>query len=839
MSNWIAAIVNEAKKRKEKKENVPTTPTATSSPTRGSNEDQTGITATHDVANYTISDEYIPEGKHLKKVEGRFNGLAKNAPKTSHYIRAIASKRREEDETRTDREKAQKRRDAEQKGLLKHRAKRRKLRRIYAKEPEPRVYKLPEEHLTELIAGVEDSAPKVVPYDQSGGAKPHSRNSPRSAHTLQASSNSRVKQRERIADQQEKNSKREMHKQLRVRKRNAVMKEQVEIVESYAMAEDHKVKAMKAHDKGDSIGHHMHMHNHHSSLATYHGRKNRWGLADAHGKKADDHLGMAYKLREEAKLAGHEVTPFEGPHYQLGPDAQPEAKSRTKAVVKAAVKKMAFESKGVCPDCGMNPCECDHDDDEDDKKTKLKGSQKKLDKNHNGKLDKQDFKMLRKEETELKGKQNKLDKNHNGKLDSQDFKMLRGQKTNEEALGDHAGLAKYADKHGRIDKEDLHTAAKHIKSGNMEALKKHLYAMDTDPRDKALEHVHKKHYAKLGYSNEEVELDEISQDTLGRYRRAAKSERMDPEKGAQRKAGMGLALKKILGTDTVGNKPKVKATNEEALGDHAGFKTGDKVSYETSKGNKNNKGTVHSVKGDTVTVKGSNYLGGDVMHDVHHSMVKKMNESHHIGPHVKKDHYDWGRMLTVHHGKSHSFPMHPEHQDAIHEMKDGESLRYKDETNSTVHAARDGDMVHLSRLGVNTPTIVHHSHFGPDHHAEETELHEAKRGRPRKNAGKTDEENPDREHIIMGMRKAISLRGMHPVAFDDGKKHLINPGTANRVLNKHDSMKTPSEKQAFAARIARSKESMHDALAGKPEEVVPAISLGGSKNVGGIRANSK
>ena len=143
---------------------------------------------------------------------------------------------------------------------------------------------------------------------------------------------------------------------------------------------------------------------------------------------------------------------------------------------------------------------------------------------------------------------------------------------------------------------------------------------DTATRDNAIA-MAKKHM------NEEVDqVDEVSQDTLSRYRRAAKSERMDPEKGAQRKAGMGLALKKILGTDAVGNKPKVKATNEEALGDHAGFKTGDKVSYETSKNNKNNKGTVHSVKGDTVTVKGSNYLGGDVMHDVHHSMVKKMNE---------------------------------------------------------------------------------------------------------------------------------------------------------------------------------------------------------------------
>ena len=57
----------------------------------------------------------------------------------------------------------------------------------------------------------------------------------------------------------------------------------------------------------------------------------------------------------------------------------------------------------------------------------LKGGQVKLDKNHNGKIDGQDFKMLRKEE--LKGGQKNLDKNHNGKLDKQDFKMLRKEET--------------------------------------------------------------------------------------------------------------------------------------------------------------------------------------------------------------------------------------------------------------------------------------------------------------------------------------------------------------------------------------------------------------------------
>jgi hypothetical protein len=62
-------------------------------------------------------------------------------------------------------------------------------------------------------------------------------------------------------------------------------------------------------------------------------------------------------------------------------------------------------------------------------KEELVGKQTKLDKNHNGKLDSDDFKKLRGEE--LVGKQHKLDKNHNGKLDSDDFKKLRKEETEE------------------------------------------------------------------------------------------------------------------------------------------------------------------------------------------------------------------------------------------------------------------------------------------------------------------------------------------------------------------------------------------------------------------------
>mgnify|MGYP006142274171 CR=1 FL=1 len=70
---------------------------------------------------------------------------------------------------------------------------------------------------------------------------------------------------------------------------------------------------------------------------------------------------------------------------------------------------------------------------EDDHKKELKGGQKKLDKNHNGKIDAQDFKILKgqkKKEVkeELKGNQEKIDKNKNGKIDSEDFKLLKSKK---------------------------------------------------------------------------------------------------------------------------------------------------------------------------------------------------------------------------------------------------------------------------------------------------------------------------------------------------------------------------------------------------------------------------
>jgi hypothetical protein len=82
---------------------------------------------------------------------------------------------------------------------------------------------------------------------------------------------------------------------------------------------------------------------------------------------------------------------------------------------------------------------------------------------------------------------------------------------------------------------------------------------------------------------------------------------------------------------------------------------------------------------------------------------------------VKKANYPWGKMMTVHHGASTSYPLHPEHQQAIAKLGDGEKTSFKDETNSTVHAHREGDTVHLTRPRTSsTKTSIAHNHFNEE-----------------------------------------------------------------------------------------------------------------------------
>lgn len=81
---------------------------------------------------------------------------------------------------------------------------------------------------------------------------------------------------------------------------------------------------------------------------------------------------------------------------------------------------------------------------------------------------------------------------------------------------------------------------------------------------------------------------------------------------------------------------------------------------------------------------------------------------------VKKKDYSWGKMVTVHHGNKVSYPLHPEHQEKIGNLKHDEKTSFKDETGSIVTAHRDGDTIHLNKNKHNETTSVPFHHFEKD-----------------------------------------------------------------------------------------------------------------------------
>jgi len=103
----------------------------------------------------------------------------------------------------------------------------------------------------------------------------------------------------------------------------------------------------------------------------------------------------------------------------------------------------------------------------------LKGKQKNIDKNKNGKIDSEDFKLLRKKKEvkeELKGNQKKIDKNKNGKIDPEDFKQneimeLIKTKLNEVEVGPnvkkgHNGIPEFMSYEAILDVQDSSTITK-------------------------------------------------------------------------------------------------------------------------------------------------------------------------------------------------------------------------------------------------------------------------------------------------------------------------------------------------------------------------------------------
>lgn len=123
-------------------------------------------------------------------------------------------------------------------------------------------------------------------------------------------------------------------------------------------------------------------------------------------------------------------------------------------------------------------------------------------------------------------------------------------------------------------------------------------------------------------------------------------------------------------------------------------------------------------KGGEVSSNRSQFAGthkyikkGDAAHHDVYVYDRRESVEHIEEATVKKANYSWGKMMTVHHGADHSYPLHPEHQEAIRKLKHGEKTSFKDETGTKVTVHRDSDEVHFTSNRSANKTIVAHSHF--------------------------------------------------------------------------------------------------------------------------------
>ena len=156
-----------------------------------------------------------------------------------------------------------------------------------------------------------------------------------------------------------------------------------------------------------------------------------------------------------------------------------------------------------------------------------------------------DGKYMKKEE--LVGKQHKLDKNHNGKLDAQDFKMLRKEDKDTHSL-DHE-MEKHGDTFGhhhdsydhdnsdvdryyvKKQKQHVNAAEEALKKGDKKTMHAHLthfYHLAGEAHDYAgrdeesaeasdLKHHHKKLAGKVHVKEGVEQIDELSKKTMGSY----------------------------------------------------------------------------------------------------------------------------------------------------------------------------------------------------------------------------------------------------------------------------------------------------------------------------------
>jgi|TARA_R110000822_G_scaffold25827_1_gene78007 hypothetical protein len=77
-----------------------------------------------------------------------------------------------------------------------------------------------------------------------------------------------------------------------------------------------------------------------------------------------------------------------------------------------------------------------------------------------------------------------------------------------------------------------------------------------------------------------------------------------------------------------------------------------------------------------------------------------------------------------------------------------------------------------------------------------------------------DEEGNQGQHIVMQLRKSVSLNGNKDVKFNDGKSHKVTRQHAQKFLQKHQKMHRADDKRKLQNHAAKS----HDHFQGSIKE---------------------
>ena len=169
---------------------------------------------------------------------------------------------------------------------------------------------------------------------------------------------------------------------------------------------------------------------------------------------------------------------------------------------------------------------------------------------------------------------------------------------------------------------------------------------------------------------------------------------------------------------------------------------------------------------------------------------------------VKKEKHSWGTMMTVHHGSDTSYPLHPEHQSAIKKLRPGMKTTFKDETNSTVHAHREGDTVHLTRPKTgSTLTSLPYHHFDTSEHAKPS---------AKKPAGEYDRKvtdhlkkkyNEEAEQMSEAPKSIVKL----VQKLQTTKRHMVAKSRAKKLVTASKSASAAGDKMTADAAMSKSK----------------------------------